>query len=389
MRLAGYPAPSEETPLWADDRGGGLYLRELLRRCEQNAPTRPELAELLEVSLNTVAGWLDRRVRPRDEHLRRIGDILAPRISDMDSRDIQGRLRLHYGVSDICAELSRQVGRDTVNEAADAFVRFASRAYVELSNLGDPSTGDEVTTAILFLFVDGARVWPELLSVLADQESDPLWEIELISAALPWESRIIYAMKVLRDTRSVAQLAKERHGIPTEFSESVLGDALRWALAGPAVGLPRKLDPDMHYYRVSGDAQFSAANRLIQFEQARALGDYRTALTHIRRAVELQPQNAQYHFLLGATLGMVGEVEEGIKECWIADNLNPDDELPRVEVGIILLNADRNEEARNHLEKIAAGDDSLSAHLSFNLGVARFRCGAYEEAMKSLDSGQS
>ena len=49
------------------------------------------------------------------------------------------------------------------------------------------------------------------------------------------------------------------------------------------------------------------------------------------------------------------------------------------------MNADRNEEARNHLEKIAAGDDSLSAHLSFNLGVARFRCGAYEEAMKSLD----
>ena len=140
----------------------------------------------------------------------------------------------------------------------------------------------------------------------------------------------------------------------------------------------------MHYYRVSGDAQFSAGNRLIQFEQARALGDFDTALTHIRRAVTLQPENAQYHFLLGATLGTVGEIEEGIRECWIADKLNPEDELPRVEVGIILLNAKRNQEARDHLEEIAAGNDSMSAHLSFNLGVSRFRCGAYEEAMEGF-----
>ena len=47
---------------------------------------------------------------------------------------------------------------------------------------------------------------------------------------------------------------------------------------------------------------------------------------------------------------MVGEVDEGIEECWIAARLDDDWELPRVEVGIILLNAGRNQEALEHLE---------------------------------------
>ena len=387
MRLAGLPEPSDESPLWAEEGGGGLCLREILHRCEPNAPTRLEFAEFVGVSLNTVDAWLDGKARPRSKHLVRIGDALSPRVSEMDSRAIQGRLRLHYGLFDILAELSRHVGQDAVNESVAAFMRFARRAYVELRELGDPSTDQDAAIFNALIFITGARVCAGLLAALAKQEGDQLWEMELLSAAMPWESRITYVMKVLRDTHKVAEVAKDRLGIPTEFSEAMLGDTLRWAQAGP--GMPRKMDPDLHYYRIRGDAQFSAGNRLIQFEQARAFGDFDTALTHIRRAVTLEPENAQYHFLLGATLGIVGEVEEGMEECWIADKLNPEDELPRVEVGIILLNAERNQEARDHFEELAADNDSLTAHLSFNLGVARFRCGAYAEAMEALDRSVS
>lgn len=387
MRLAGLPEPSERFPLWAEERGGGLCLRELLQRCKPHVPTRLELAETLGVSLNTVDAWLDGNVRPRSKHLIRLCDALAPFVSEMDSRAIQGRLRLHYGIFDILKEISHHVGRDAVSETVSAFMRISRRAYVELRELGDPTTDQEAGIFNALIFITGARVCAGLVSALARQESDPLWEAELLSAAKPWESRLEYVMKVLRDTGKVAEAARERFGIPTEFSEAALDDTLRLAQAGPAI--PRRREPGGHYYRVSGDARFSAGNRLIQFEQARAFGDFDTALTHIRRAVELQPENAQYHFLLGATLGMVGKVEEGIKECWIADKLNPEDEMPRVEVGIILLNSDRNEEARDHLEQIATGDDFPSAHLSFNLGVARYRCGAYAEAMQALDRSVS
>ena len=89
---------------------------------------------------------------------------------------------------------------------------------------------------------------------------------------------------------------------------------------------------------------------MIQYAQAKSEGDLETAILHVSRAVELQPESAEYHFHLGATLGMAGQLNDGIQECWIAAQLDPSWELPRVEVRIILLNADRDSEALEHLE---------------------------------------
>ena len=389
LHLAGLPAPEPDTPPWADSRGGALCLRELLKRCGPEGPTRVQLAELMEVSRNTVDAWLDQGARPRQDHLDRIGDRLAPFIEGMDAQAVSGALRLHYGLSEICDTLARHVGLETVIETATAFVRLAGFAYEELGEHGDEYTDEEVALLHLIVFVTGAHgpFGLGLLRCLIDREEDPLWQAELVAAAMPWESRLIYVMKMLRDTDNIARDANNRFGIPVEFSESVLDDTLRWAQSNPS--LPRKFDPGTTVYRVSGDARFSASNRLMQYESAMAVGDHDTALVHIRRAVKLQPENAMYHFLLGATLGQIGKVDEGIQECWIADALNPDDELPKVEVGIILMNAGRNPEARQHLEDTARDREHISAHLSFNLGVARFRCEAYPEAMEALDTSIS
>ena len=75
------------------------------------------------------------------------------------------------------------------------------------------------------------------------------------------------------------------------------------------------------FVRIKGDAKFSAGNRMTQYAQARSEGDLATAIIQFRRAVDLQPESAEYHFHLGATLGMAGEVTEGIQECWIAVQL--------------------------------------------------------------------
>ena len=383
--LAGLSAPPQGIPLWADQRGGCLYLRGLLERCGKTAPTRADLAGLLAVSTNTVDSWLDSNVRPRGYHLEEIGKALAPLIDGMDARSATGGLRFHYGLSEMCAELELHIGREAVVETAEAIVRFAARCHAELSTFGDPSVDILAALVLLAAFTGGARMgFGQLfLPIVAEQEDDNLWELELVSATLPWHRRIQFVMKALSETGSAAARAKEQYGIPEEFAESVMDDTLRWLQAGPAIRRP--FPPDAHVYRIKGDARYSAGNRLLQYEQAMALGDIETALVHIRRAVELQPEDSKYHFLLADALAKSGDVENGMRECWIADSLNPADELPRVEVGIILMNADRNPEACDHLERMARDRDDLSAHLSFNLGVARFRCGDYEGAQHALD----
>ena len=371
-------------PLGPNEHGVSWYLRDLLRRCGTATLTRADLARALGVSTNTVDGWLDSNVRPRSYHLDEIGEALAPFIDGMDARSVAGGLRLHYGLSDMCAELERHIGREAVVETAEAIVRLAARIHADLSSMGDPSVDIEAAMFQLLALIGGARMGPGpvILRKMAAQEADPLWEMEIVSATMPWDKRLQYVMKVLRDTGSVPGLVRDQYGIPEELTESWMDDMLRSMQAGPAI--PRPFRPDANLLRIKGDAEFSAGNRLIQYEQAMAFGDVDTALVHIRRAVELQPENSQYHFLLGAALAAAGKIEEALQECWIADSLNSDDELPRVEVGIILMNADRNREALDHLERIAADQEEMSAHLSFNLGVARFRCGDYHGARRAL-----
>jgi tetratricopeptide (TPR) repeat protein len=138
-------------------------------------------------------------------------------------------------------------------------------------------------------------------------------------------------------------------------------------------------------YQVSGDAQFSARNRMLQARYAEAEGDVQTSILHTRRAIELQPLNADYHFQLGALLGKIGQIDEGIQECRIALQLKPGWDLPRIEIGIILINNHRYEEGRKHLEETARIVGTPTMHLSVSLGYARMCCKDFGGALELFD----
>jgi len=141
-----------------------------------------------------------------------------------------------------------------------------------------------------------------------------------------------------------------------------------------------------NWVRIKGDAAFSARNRMTQAIQASAEGDFDSAITHLRRAVELQPQSAEYHFHLGATLGKKGLIEEGIQECWIAAKLDPKWDIPLVEVGIILINSGQNQAALEHLEAAVRTLPEMTTHLAVNLGYARMRCNDPKGALEMFET---
>ena len=386
--LADAPTPSEDPPLWARENGGSLFLRRLLERCGEDRPTRDQLAEELVVAPNTVDNWLDGDVNPFIYNMDRLADYIAPRLPDSDADTLKGDLRLHFALVAICDLLANHLGRDTVMDLAAALVRFVSRNLAGLRTHSQLEPEDAAKTQFLILLL-GARFTgsEHLLKYLWRQESDRVWQADLLAASKPWHLRLGHVAKYLGGLDEAAQRAHEEFGIPMEESKRLVDEVIREAQAdltsfGPIN--PSEAE-NMNVLRVSGDAEFSARNRIIQYNQAKSEGDLETSLVHIRRAVELQPQNADYRFELGATLGMAGEVKDGILECEIAAALKPEWELPKVEVGIILLNAGRNREALEHLEKTARGKKRPSAHLAFNLGVARERNDDYEGALDMLE----
>ena len=386
--LAGLPPPDEETPQWAQDRGGATYLRQLLTKCGEAGPTRDQLAERLGVSYNTVDNWLDTDTRPSLSNINGIAKELAPHIPDVGLETLKRQLHLHYALCALCGLLSAHLGRDEVIDLATALVRFTRRNLAGLRQFSKLGSDDAARAQFLILMFGARFVSSEyLLRALWRQETDKVWKTDLVAASKPWHLRLTHVSQHLGRLDEVKELLHNEYGIPAEVAEEIMGDVLRDVQADStrlAITDPSKLEGHT-FIRVKGDAKFSGRNRIMQFSQARSEGDLETALVHIRRAVELQPESAEYHFYLGATLGMMGEVEEGIQECWIAAGLDPSWDLPQVEVGIILLNAGRNQEAREHLELVVCSQDSPSPHLAFNLGVARVRSGDPSGALNMLE----
>lgn len=390
--LAELPTPDEETPLWAKNKGGATYLRQLLDRCGVPRPTREQLAEDLEVSDNTIDNWLDTNIRPSRDNIDRIADALAPHIDGLDADTLKSQLHRHYALCALCDFLATHIGRDEVVDLATALVRFTSRTLdaIRQSNELVPEDAARVLLPVtLFGTQFGASLVARehLLPALWHQERDRVWRTDLMAASSPWHLRLTHVAQHLGGLDQAIQTLHEEYGIPIEVAKGQMDQVLRGLQADQTrldIRDPSELEGKT-LFRVKGDAKFSAGNRMIQYAQAKSEGDLETAILHVRRAVELQPESAMCHFHLGAALGMAGEVEEGIQECWVSASLDPDWELPRVEVGIILLNAGRSQEAREHLESMACGQDVLSPHLAFNLGVARLRTSDAAGALDALE----
>ncbi|MCK6511920.1 tetratricopeptide repeat protein [Myxococcota bacterium] len=128
-----------------------------------------------------------------------------------------------------------------------------------------------------------------------------------------------------------------------------------------------------------------AMNRYEQARECDSRGDYETAALHMKRAIELQPENATFHYLYGAYLGHLCKnarglrqeelLIEAIQECEIAANLpegtGVEPDKPHVEPGIILANIGRYEEAVRYLESIEK-KTGKTPWFMLSLGGARY-----------------
>lgn len=109
--------------------------------------------------------------------------------------------------------------------------------------------------------------------------------------------------------------------------------------------------------------------------------DYQGAERQARKALELNPKNADAHHFLGLALFGARQHEEAIRHLSEAARLQPDAAEIQTELGVVLIAKQMPDEGVRHLRK-ALELDPNNAEAYFNLGAAALSQGQTQEAIK-------
>jgi tetratricopeptide (TPR) repeat protein len=377
--------PRSEVPFWADGENAGVFLRRLQDKADL---TREELTRLAigPGQDNTVDRWLDGKVTPTKENIIVLGEVLGPRLGcspDLLAR----RLRVHYALRRLGDTLAEHVGREQVVVLATAFERFRIRVR-ELVR-------DRPTKGLVDIMLLGSRA-PSATSVLErlwNEERHVLWATELRAADGDWLARFQQAASVLSCIGN-PETAKQfvARGLPAEWAERFeKNGGLIDLIQADMTRAPAALLKGRKFVGMEGDNAYKAASHEVQGAQALADWDLGKAVGHFRRAASLQPLNAHYQYRLGCSLWQLGVgerdpglVRQGVETLWIAHKLDPEWDMPLVEVGIVHMNMGEDARALEHLEA-AKATIRMTPWLAYHLGAARMRAGRFEDALAALD----
>ena len=119
---------------------------------------------------------------------------------------------------------------------------------------------------------------------------------------------------------------------------------------------------------------------------------YPEALAEVRETIRLDPTDWGARSTLGSRLGTVGardgdaeKMEEGLSELWISARGDTAQLIPWTEIGWVLLEAKRFQEAIDHLLAVSKERYPLDANYYRALGCAYRGAGRAKEALESFE----
>lgn len=326
------------------------------------------------VSTQTMSAWRSGDALPTSDHIVALAAGLANEKAARDA--IEYRLRLAVAVQDVRKRLSDISGIERVDDFVAAVELTARHVHdFFMTPLGDaqPPTLDLEEIALWRREKEERRpvilraAWTVLIWGAACPLGRPLAEYmagvaryrEGVAAdflALPgdWTERACYWTEQLGAAPQRVEFLKrynEANGTPLarsmdDVGARILSGALRMAEFDWRPG------PDAQWIRVSPPPFGKAMNRVAQAQVAESIGDLALAIEHMRHAVRHVPDNASLHFHLASLLWRHGRetqvlslMEDGLLECRIAVQQDPEFGNARNEIGIILANLRRHEEA--------------------------------------------
>lgn len=133
---------------------------------------------------------------------------------------------------------------------------------------------------------------------------------------------------------------------------------------------------------------WEGASAALAADAAHRRGVLGPAIDHWRQATSASPDHALYHYKLGAALGKARRGDEALSSLRRAIELQPDWEMPRGEIAVLLLNAGHAAEAeaelRQHLAALGRREPWLLELLGGALGMQlrwQEACECFEESL--------
>ena len=131
--------------------------------------------------------------------------------------------------------------------------------------------------------------------------------------------------------------------------------------------------------------KYEEALRLLEEgNKSHADGDTDDAIEKYQRSIELHP-TADAHTYLGWMLSMKGQIEDAIRHCKIAIELDPDFGNPYNDIGVYLMQQDKFDEAEEWLRRAITAKRYQPRHFPhINLGRLFVARRQYTEAMRQF-----
>ena len=113
-------------------------------------------------------------------------------------------------------------------------------------------------------------------------------------------------------------------------------------------------------------------------------GQFDKAVSHLEKAIEINPNDAELHFILGSVFARQGLTEKAISHFEAGLRIRPNDVRERCNLGAMFAKQGQTEKAISHFENALKIDpDCAEAHS--NLGVLFTRQGQIEKAVSHLE----
>ena len=355
IRLSG----SEPTALnfldWVEIDRRGKYLDSM--RSEAGIPSLWDFSGKVVVDNNTVEAWVYRGSRPSSKNLRNIAKALAKEGDFHERTRVLRELRRLYWASDVAEILGKYIGAEAVTDIVDHLRSYATLMDDSIVGQIDAESSPAALADILALGA-GSKFSEPLLNALASTETDDEWNRDILAAGADWMRRVI-AVNYQVHRGEVDALIQETEG-------GLLRD---WDVSNP--------EAYAHYQR-SMELQIQ--------------GKMHEALAEVAKAAELDPLDPANHFTLGSVKGGIGArngntalVEEGLEECWLAAELDPNWILPWTEIGWILAMAGRQKEAVEHLRSVDPERGPLDSYYYQAKAFALRQSGMFEESLQTSE----